>query len=293
MSNYQSGIMQGVPTMARYLTFSMLPGVELGEALERLAEIADGDRVVVGVGVSLVKSLNRVVDGLWHFPVMSGPGLDVPSTPAALWVWLRGDDRGDLLHLSREVESCVQSAFVIEDVVDSFKHGDSLDLTGYEDGTENPEGEAAEKAAFVSGVGSGQDGSSFVAVQQWQHDLDYFESLEEQDQDHIIGRRRSDNEELDDAPVSAHVKRTAQEDFDPEAFILRRSMPWANEMSAGLYFVAFGESFEAYEALLQRMVGMDDGVVDALFSISQPVSGAYFWCPPMKDDKLDLSALGL
>jgi putative iron-dependent peroxidase len=46
------------------------------------------------------------------------------------------------------------------------------------------------------------------------------------EQDHAVGRRRSDNEELDDAPESAHVKRTAQESFEPEAFVVRRSMPW-------------------------------------------------------------------
>ena len=50
----------------------------------------------------------------------------------------------------------------------------------------------------------------------------------------------SDNEELEDAPESAHVKRTAQEDFEPEAFVVRRSMPWADATSEGLEFVAFG-----------------------------------------------------
>jgi len=31
-------------------------------------------------------------------------------------------------------------------------------------------------------------------------------------QDNTIGRRRRDNDELDEAPASAHVKRTAQEE---------------------------------------------------------------------------------
>ena len=70
------------------------------------------------------------------------------------------------------------------------------------------------------------------------------ESMEEAEMDHIIGRRLSDNEEIEDAPKSAHVKRTAQEDFEPEAFVLRRSMPWADESGEGLVFVAFGKSFD-------------------------------------------------
>jgi putative iron-dependent peroxidase len=41
------------------------------------------------------------------------------------------------------------------------------------------------------------------------------------------------------------------------------------------------------------MAGLDDGVVDALFGISQPLSGAYLWCPPIKAGRLDMSALKL
>jgi len=40
------------------------------------------------------------------------------------------------------------------------------------------------------------------------------------------------------------------------------------------------------------MVGAEDGITDALFKFTQPISGSYFWCPPMTGAKLDLSALG-
>jgi putative iron-dependent peroxidase len=98
---------------------------------------------------------------------------------------------------------------------------------------------------------------------------------------------------LDDAPASAHVKRTAQESFDPEAFVVRRSMPWATGERAGLMFVGFGHSFDAFEAQMRRMAGLEDGVVDALFQISKPVTGAYAWVPPMRDGQLDLQAVGI
>jgi putative iron-dependent peroxidase len=113
-------------------------------------------------------------------------------------------------------------------------------------------------------------------------------------QDAMIGRRREDNAEIDDAPPSAHVKRTAQESFDPQAFVLRRSMPWAEGARAGLVFVAFGRSFDAFEAQMRRMVGAEDGITDALFRFTRPLTGAYFWCPPLAGDgRLDLRALGL
>ncbi|HPO21154.1 MAG TPA: Dyp-type peroxidase, partial [Rubrivivax sp.] len=119
------------------------------------------------------------------------------------------------------------------------------------------------------------------------------EAMSRRQQDDAIGRRRSDNAELDDAPASAHVKRTAQESFEPEAFLLRRSMPWCDGLRSGLMFVAFGKSFDAFEVQLQRMLGADDGIADALFGFTRPVSGAYYWCPPLRDGRLDLRALGL
>ncbi len=128
-------------------------------------------------------------------------------------------------------------------------------------------------------------------MQQWVHDLEGFEDLGEPERDDIIGRRRSDNEELDDAPRSAHVKRTAQESFDPPAFLVRRSMPWADADGEGLLFIAFTRELDAFETQLRRMTGGDDGIVDGLFRFTRPVTGGFYWCPPVVDGRLDLRAL--
>jgi porphyrinogen peroxidase len=149
------------------------------------------------------------------------------------------------------------------------------------------------QAALVQGQGEGMDGSSFVSVQQWAHDFDAFEALANDDRDHHFGRRLSDNQELEDSPTWAHVKRTAQESFDPPAFMLRRSMPWMTGTQAGLMFVAFGRSHDAFEVQMRRMAGYEDEVTDAMFRISQPVTGSNFWCPPMRGGGLDLRQLGL
>jgi porphyrinogen peroxidase len=299
---YQPGIFESVPAVARYVRFklaeSSVNAQSIKEALCRLSPLANGSDVVTGIGPSLVQALGADVRGLHEFPEMSGHGVKVPATPGTLWCWVRGDDLGDLLHLTRRVQHALAPVFVVGHVVDAFRHGlgDSghgKDLTGYEDGTENPKGEAAEEAAFVQGQGEGLDGSSYVAVQQWMHDLDAFDALASEEQDRHFGRRRSDNEELDDSPTWAHVKRTAQESFDPPAFMLRRSMPWMMSMQAGLMFVAFGKSLDAFEVQMRRMAGQDDGITDAMFRISKPVSGAYYWCPPMREGKLDLRQLGL
>ena len=60
-------------------------------------------------------------------------------------------------------------------------------------------------------------------------------------------------------------KRTVQESFEPEAFVVRRSVPWADKGGEGLMFVAFGQSLDAFEAQLRRMAGQEDGILDGLF----------------------------
>lgn len=293
MSLVQKGILAAVPPLARYLSFTIAAEKNLAGALRNLRKLTDGDKTVVGLGQSLVRALGRDVPGLDVFPSYATPGVDVPSTPAELWCWLRGDDRGELVHRSRSIIHSVAGGLQLDHTIDGFRYKSGYDLSGYEDGTENPKGAAAIKAAVVAGQGTGLDGGSFVAVQQWVHNLDTFEAMTPKEQDHTIGRRKRDNKELRNAPASAHVKRTAQESFDPAAFIVRRSMPWANGCQVGLVFVAFGNSFDAFEALLRRMVGVDDGIVDGLFTFTRPASGSYFWCPPMKQGRLDLRAIGL
>ena len=191
-------------------------------ALDRVATgLADG-QTLVGIGQPLLDRLGTKLPGLSAFPDFKGR-VDVPATQAALWVAVRGEDRGVISNHSRLIETRMRPDFSRVRLVDGFKFDSGRDLTGYEDGTENPVGNDAVNAAIVRGVSEAMDGSSFVAVQQWLHDFDAFNALSDEAQDDAIGRHRESNEEFD-APESAHVKRTAQESFDPEAFLLRRSL---------------------------------------------------------------------
>jgi len=293
MSTPQPGILDPVPPVARYLAFSLRDSRHLRPCLQALPSLVDGREVVAGIGQHLASALDTSIPGLEPFPSYEGHGFAVPSTPTALWCWLRGEDRGALFHRSRQLIQALAPALSLESAADAFVHAGGRDLTGYEDGTENPEGEAAVVAALVSEMGEGLDASSYVAVQQWVHDFAHFDAMPLQEQDQSIGRRRSDNEELADAPPSAHVKRTAQESFSPPAFVLRRSMPWSDSTRAGLMFVAFGRSLDAFATQLRRMAGAEDGIADALFKFTRPVTGAYFWCPPLREGRLDLQLLGV
>lgn len=289
--NYQTGILQEIPVAARYQFFNLQLGEDPKAALQALADYAVANHIVVGLGKSLLNALGVTIPGMRSMPEFEGAGIETPCTPFSLWCWIQGEDRGDLLHKARTVRQLLAPAFSVEKVTDAFRFSTFRDLSGYEDGTENPTGDDAITTAFVSADKAGLSGSSFVAVQQWQHDLDALARLSQQAQNAAIGRDRETNEELDDAPESAHVKRTAQENFEPEAFVLRRSMPWADETHEGLMFVAFGHSFDAFEAQMRRMIGNDDGILDGLFQFTRPMTGSYFWCPPVNKGKLDLSYL--
>lgn len=289
----QAGILAEETKLARYLSFTIDSQDDVTAALKSLAEHIDPENTIIGIGQSLVNLLNKEIPGLSILPAQSGSGIEIPSTPSALWCWCRGNDRGELFHRSSKIEEMLAPGFMLSSVVDSFQYDKNRDLGGYEDGTENPKGEDAIAAAIVQGQGAGLDGGSFVAVQQWLHDFEIFNTLTTEEKDNTFGRHICDNEEFDEAPESAHVKRAEQESFSPEAFILRRSMPWAEGMEAGLVFVAFGKSFDAFEIILNKMLGHEDNIQDTLFSFTRPINGAYFWCPPVKAGKLDLSVLDL
>jgi len=292
-TNKQLSILPGVPRVARYLSFSVTSGAEPASTTAAVQALNMDEQIAVGIGEPLLAHWGAKVEGLRTFPALSGPGVQIPSTQQALWCWLRGDDQGELVNRGIALAESLGNGFRVQEMVDGFKFGSEKlgkDLTGYEDGTENPTGDKAVAAAFVGEEQPGMSNSSFVDVQQWTHDLRRFRKMPQTEQDNIIGRRKSDNEEMDNPPESAHVKRTEQESFTPEAFLLRRSMPFANARGEGLMFVAFGQSLDAFEVQLERMVGLEDGITDGLFQFSRASSGGYYWCPPVNEGRLDLSA---
>jgi putative iron-dependent peroxidase len=286
----QPGVLAPLPPLRRTMVFRLRAGSDPIADLRSLCDAYDPAVHVVGIGKPLLDAAARSLPGLRDFPPLAGVGVSVPSTQAPLLVFVNGESRGSLFERSQRLLTALERSFELEDVLDTFKYDSGRDLTGYEDGTENPTGDAAAEAALVAG-GFGTAGSSFVAVQRWVHDLRGFAGFGNVRGDAIIGRCHDSNEEIEEAPATAHVKRTAQEDYDPPAFMVRRSLPWDSGREQGLEFVAYVNSLDRFDAMMQRMVGLDDGIVDALFQFSRPVSGGYYWCPPLINDRLDLSAL--
>ncbi|GAA6135830.1 Dyp-type peroxidase [Oceaniserpentilla sp. 4NH20-0058] len=283
----QSGIFEAVPKHGRFLYFQLKHYAKadaLSRCLDDVASDIDGQSAVLGLGEACLAKLEAEGLESLEFPTYETRDVQVPSTPAALMIWLRADDQGDMLHLAQTLLSKLSACFELESNVEAFTYKEGRDLTGYEDGTENPQGEEAFDVAFSQSPAGG----SYLAIQQWQHDLAFFKSKPQQEQDHTFGRRLSDNKELGDAPESAHVKRTEQEGFAPETFLLRRSMAYGDGEKAGLMFLGFGATTESFNRMMAKMVGKEDGIVDSLFTFTRPLTGAFFWCPPMSDGKIKL-----
>ena len=288
----QPGILAPLPAAGKFLTLSRVPGVEARTLLDQVAAIGIDDARVVGIGEPLRVAVGGRVDGLHAFQPVVGKTGTFPSTQGDLWVFQGGGDPGEVLLKARQFMSRFSGLATLDEEVSSHLFDGGRDLTGYEDGTENPQDSRAVEVALVPDGEPGMADGSFVAAQRWVHNLAAMERLAPAARDAVIGRRRESNEEIPDAPLSAHVKRTAQESFSPPAFMLRRSMPYGDLREHGLYFVAYGASLDPFERVLAAMAGLADGTPDALLGMSRPVTGGYYFCPPVHAGRLDLRAFG-
>lgn len=285
MQTFQAAILEPLPASAKYCFFHLKSDAR--QARERLQQL-NTRNAVVGLGVQLVNALGLDVPTMHAMPDFCDTGLAIPHTPVDLVVWLRADDAGQAALAAQALIEYLAPVFELDQQIDAFLHDGGRDLTGYEDGTENPVQDDA-LAAAIEADGPWA-GASYWVIQQWLHDMAHFQSLSGHQQNALFGRDRVSNRELGDAPASAHVKRTEQESFSPQQFVLRRSMAWQRDNHMGLVFVAFGHNFAAFEAQMARMIGREDGIVDGLFSFSRPLTGAYFWCPPVADCLLKLES---
>ena len=143
------------------------------------------------------------------------------------------------------------------------------------------------EAPTVALVPDGEPGAGgrHVLAMRWVHDLDAFEALPVAGQERVFGRTKAESIELegDAKPPTAHIARVEIEDVaGNELPIYRRSVPYGTVAEHGLYFVAFSADRSRFDTMLGRMFGTDgDGQHDRITDFSRPVSGAYYYAPPL------------
>lgn len=258
---------------------ALLPGLTRGVA-DRLNEPALVS--ALGIGAEAWDAVTGCAkpDGLLPFaPLADGPRV-APATAADLFLHIHSPRHDANLVLAREfLKALAGGATVVEEVM-GYKHLGGRDLTGFVDGTENPEGdERAEVALVADGPFAG---GSFVSLQRYVHDLSRWEKMPVSEQEGCIGRTKQDDQELEDdvKPPTAHIARVVIEDDGKELEVLRHSLPWGGTSENGLYFVAYCADPAPFRRMLESMVLRDgDGHCDRLLDFTRAVTGAAFFTP--------------
>ncbi len=154
---------------------------------------------------------------------------NMPVVPADVLIHIASARTDICFAMSQSFFDGIQDQVEVLDERVCFRNFDGRDLTGFIDGTENPQfkDDRAETALLGEDAGIFEDGS-FVFAQRYAHDLDKWKKLKVDAQEQVMGRTKLESIELDDdvKPDNAHVARTVVEDEDGEELeILRHSLP--------------------------------------------------------------------
>jgi putative iron-dependent peroxidase len=287
----QPGILDEDATCHCVQQYEVVLGVDvpaLRAAIGRIRELAGSERgphhVVVAIGASLLGTLaaDEMPAGMRPFTTIDGvDGHSAPATQHDLLLWFASGTADRCLSGAWLARAELRGLAELAAETHGFQYFEHHDLTGFEDGTENPKGaERLEVARIVEGPAAG---GSFVLAQRWVHDLAGFELLQLDEQEIVFGRTKDGSEELDPLPERAHVERVVLEDeHGEEREIYRRSFPYGTTDELGLFFLAFNKDLDTFQDMLERMFGVADGGRDRLTDLSRPVSGGYYVAPPVE-----------
>ena len=289
----QFGIFAQGTNAHAFCEWDLRPGVDLLQAASVLGRLrgpsvsAGGVNLVLAFGADLWRALapGDVPAGIGPFqPIGRLGGHHAPATQHDLWLWINGSSQDVVFEHARAAAAAIETVAQLSNEQVAFVHRDSRDLTGFLDGTANPTLLEAPMAALVPDGQPGAGGSHVLAM-RWVHDLDAFDALSVSEQERVIGRTKAESVELEGEakPATAHIARVEIEDeTGVELPIYRRSVPYGTVAEHGLYFVAFSADRARFETMLGRMFGTDrDGQRDRLTDFSRPVSGAYYYAPPL------------
>ena len=204
-----------------------------------------------------------------------GPdGYTMPATQHDAVLWLSGSEYDVVFDTAREAIAALEPVASVADETSSWPYRHDRDLTGFIDGSENPDLVDAPEVAVIP-PGRPGAGGSVLLLQKWSHDVRAWESLAVVEQEQVIGRTKDESVELDPKPDDSHVARTDQDDFGK---IFRRNMPYGTVTDHGTMFVGFSAEQGRLATMLESMAGLG-GSRDALTRYTQPLTGAYYFVP--------------
>jgi porphyrinogen peroxidase len=206
------------------------------------------------------------------------------ATPGDVLFHIRAERMDLCFELAAQIMARLAGAVATVDEVHGFRYFDSRDLLGFVDGTENPTGQEALDATVIGEEDPAFAGGSYVIVQKYLHDLAGWNALPTETQEHIIGRTKLSDIEIDEAirPSSAHNSLNTIIEDGKEIKIVRVNMPFgqAGQGEFGTYFIGYSRASRTMEQMLENMfVGRPPGNYDRILDFSRAVTGNLFFVP--------------
>jgi len=222
--------------------------------------------------------------GLHPFQEIKAGSRHAVATPGDMLFHIRATRMDLCFELASQIMTRLADAVTVVDEVHGFRYFDERDLLGFVDGTENPVGAAAARAALIGAEDPEFAGGSYVIVQKYLHDLAAWNALPTEEQENIIGREKlSDVELSDDVKLSyAHNALTTITVDGEEVQIVRDNMPFGSlaDGQYGTYFIGYARSPATIEQMLVNMfIGSPEGNYDRLLDVSRAVTGNLFFVP--------------
>jgi putative iron-dependent peroxidase len=242
---------------------------------------------VVGIGADLWDrlSLGPRPAGLHPFRELTGPRHTAPATPGDLLFHIRAHRFDVCFELAQRLSEHFGQRLEIVDEVHGFRSFDERDVLGFVDGTENPEGNAAEQAVVIGDEEPAFAGGSYVIVQRYLHDLRAWDALSTEEQELVVGRTKLSDIELPDEakPPNSHLALNVITGPDgEERQIMRFNMPFGRISAGefGTYYIAYARTSELIEQMLSNMfLGDPPGNTDRILDFSTAVTGGLFFVP--------------
>ncbi|XP_074640930.1 dye-decolorizing peroxidase YfeX-like isoform X2 [Tubulanus polymorphus] len=241
----------------------------------------------VGFGPDFYRKVAGKTEKEFNYAHRKGALGDLPSTGGDIFIHAKSDTYSNLFELTQIILKQFPPGAVkqFEDVY-SFVYKNGRDLSGFIDGTENPADEEHRQSVTVEK----STGASYVITQKWIHQFDVINSAGDK-MEQWVGRSKPDSIELRRKSITSHLGRmTGGNNFEQKKRfeIVRQSMPYGSlSGEAGLFFIAYAESPENFDYMLDRMVGSgaDGGHCDDVMRLTKCVTGSYWYFPSKNDLK--------
>jgi putative iron-dependent peroxidase len=297
MANPQHAILTDLTKYQWYTHFSRTEGADLGVIKKALkaARTAGADvgvitpiNVCILLGPTLLADLTDDVPADFQpYPGYESPdGKVAKATQEELLLWIHSDDKDLCWETQFNFRTAVAGHMNVARETPTFIYRNSLDLTGFIDGTGNPVPEQQHDRAVVPDGQPGA-GGAFCIAQRWVHDLGYFNSLSLDDQENLFGRKKADSERLAKQVPTSHLSHvelregeTADASKPKRDEMVRRSTPYAfHDGTVGLYFMGFCKVQAPLRERLEAIYGLNGQARDALTDYSTPASGSFYFAP--------------